>query len=65
MPVHEGEQSIIRTVDGKEVTLNRANTTARWTFVIDQQGKVVYRDNKVKAKADLGNILEFIGGINE
>jgi peroxiredoxin Q/BCP len=65
VPVTEGEKSIIRTVDGKEVTLTRASTTARWTFVIDQKGKIVYRDNKVKATADLGNILEFMGEASE
>jgi peroxiredoxin Q/BCP len=60
VPVREGEKSIKRTVDGKDVTLNRTSTASRWTFVIDQQGKVLYRDDKVKATADLSNILEFI-----
>jgi peroxiredoxin Q/BCP len=65
VPVREGEKSITRTVDGKEVTLDRANTAARWTFVIDQQGKIVYRDDKVKATADLDNIMAFIGSSKE
>jgi peroxiredoxin Q/BCP len=61
VPVREGEKSIKRTVDGKDVTLNRTSTASRWTFVIDQQGRILYRDDKVKATADLSNILEFIG----
>jgi len=65
VPVREGEKSITRTVDGKEVTLKRANTVSRWTFVVDQQGKVVYRDDMVKATADLDNIMAFIGSAKE
>jgi peroxiredoxin Q/BCP len=65
VPVKEGGKSITRTVDGKEVTLPRTSTASRWTFVIDPQGKVVYRDNKVKATADLGNILKFMGEASE
>lgn len=60
VPVREGQKSIQRTVDGKEVTLERSNTAARWTFIIDRQGKIIYRDIKVKATEDLNNIMEFI-----
>jgi len=60
VPVKQGQKSIKRTVDGKEVTLERSNTAARWTFIIDRQGKVIYRDIKVKAAEDLNNIIEFI-----
>ena len=65
VPVREGEKSIVRSVDGKDVTLNRTNTASRWTFVIDQKGRILYRDDKVKATADLSNILEFIGSTAE
>lgn len=60
VPVSAGEKSIKRTVDGKEVELVRENTAARWTFVIDQKGNVVYRAEKVDPTTDLGQILEFI-----
>ena len=65
VPVKEGEKSITRTIDEKEVTLARASTVSRWTFVIDQQGSVIYREDKVNATADLSNILEFIGSTAE
>ncbi|VGO13454.1 Putative peroxiredoxin bcp [Pontiella desulfatans] len=65
VPVRDGVKSITRTVDGKEVILTRASTASRWTFVINSQGKIVYRDDKVNATADLGNILEFIGEASE
>ncbi|HKL21333.1 MAG TPA: peroxiredoxin [Tichowtungia sp.] len=61
VPVSTGERSITRTVDGKEVELKREATIKRWTFVIDPQGKIVYRDNQVKATEDLANILKFLG----
>lgn len=61
VPVSSGEKSITRTVDGKEVVLKRETTIKRWTFVIDPQGKIVYRDNQVKATEDLANILQFLG----
>jgi len=61
VPVRSGEKTITRTVGGKEVELTRSATIKRWTFVIDPQGKIVYRDNQVKATEDLANILQFLG----
>ena len=60
VPVDTGEKTITRTVDGKEVDLNRSATTARWTFIIDPTGKIVYRDDKVKATQDLDNVQAFL-----
>jgi thioredoxin-dependent peroxiredoxin len=60
VPVKQGQKSITRTVDGKEVVLERSNTAARWTFIVDRKGRLVYKDMKVKAAQDLENVLEFI-----
>lgn len=60
VPVKQGQKSIKRTVEGKEVVLERSNTAARWTFIIDPQGRIVYRDNKVKAVKDLENVISFL-----
>ena len=60
VPVKTGEKTITRTVDGKEVELNRSATTARWTFIIDPTGKIVYRDDKVKAAQDPDNVMLFL-----
>jgi peroxiredoxin Q/BCP len=62
VPVTEGAKSIQREVNGKEVTLNRTATAKRWTFVIDKKGKIVYKDDAVKATEDLQNVLSFIKG---
>lgn len=60
VPVKEGEKSITRTVDGVEVELKRSATTSRWTFIIDPDGKVVYKADKVKPLADLENVTKFL-----
>ncbi len=62
VPVTEGAKSIQREIDGKEVTLNRTATAKRWTFVIDKKGKIVYKDDAVKATEDLQNVIAFIKG---
>ncbi len=52
--------SIKRTIDGKEETLKRGVTAARWTFVIDKKGKVVLKNTKVKAADDSKAILKLV-----
>lgn len=44
--------SIKRTIDGNEVTLTRGITTARWTFIIDKDGKIAYKNTEVNAAED-------------
>jgi peroxiredoxin Q/BCP len=62
VPVKAGVKTITRTVEGKEVELTRSATAARWTFIIDPHGKVVYRDDQVKPLADLENVTRFLSG---
>ena len=38
--------------DGKTLQLHRGVTTMRWTFVVDGNGKLIYRDNEVSAASD-------------
>jgi peroxiredoxin Q/BCP len=60
VPVKDGEKVIARTVDGKEVELKRSATTARWTFIISPEGKVIYKSEKVKATEDLNAVMTFL-----
>ncbi len=60
VPIKEGKKSIQRTVDGRDITLERSNTAARWTFIINPQGQVVDINKKVKAAADRNAVVEFI-----
>jgi peroxiredoxin Q/BCP len=65
VPVKVGKKSIKRTVGDEEVTLERTNTTARWTFIVDRQGKVVYKDAKVAAAEDRSKVIEFIRNLEQ
>jgi thioredoxin-dependent peroxiredoxin len=55
--VTPGEKTV-KTPDGKELT--RKVTTARWTFVIDKQGKIALKNTTVKAAEDSKAILELV-----
>tara|TARA_R110002095_G_scaffold159290_6_gene138099 strand:+ start:204 stop:800 length:597 start_codon:yes stop_codon:yes gene_type:complete len=55
--------SIKRTIDGKEETLTRGVTAARWTFVIDKNGKVVLKNTQVKAADDSKAILDLVNNL--
>ncbi|MCF7972254.1 MAG: peroxiredoxin [Phycisphaerae bacterium] len=48
------------TVNSKAVTLIRPTTTSRWTFILDDQGKVLYKDTQVNAQQDTAKVLAFI-----
>jgi len=60
VPVRSGEKAIKRTVNDQEVELTRSSTASRWTFIISPQGKIIYRDDQVKATQDLENVLTFL-----
>jgi thioredoxin-dependent peroxiredoxin len=60
VPVREGSSSITREVDGEEVVLTREVTTARWTFIIDRNGTIVYKDTQVDAAGDSDAVIAAI-----
>lgn len=59
VPVKKGG-SIVRNIEGLEVEMTREITTARWTFIIDKDGKIIYKNKKVKAVKDSKNVIAFI-----
>ena len=59
VPVREGG-TIEREVDGKNVELTRGATASRWTFIIDKNGKVVYKNEDVDASGDPQEVLNFL-----
>lgn len=60
VPVTLGEKLVKREFEGKEVSLLRTATAKRWTFVIDREGKVAYKDSEVNAKQDPEKIQDVI-----
>lgn len=58
--VTEGKRTIEREVEGKLFTLARELTTSRWTFIVDKQGKVIYKSTDVNAEEDSKAVLEVL-----
>lgn len=52
--------SIVREVEGKEVTLTTGVRAERWTFVIGPDGKVAYKNTKVNAEKDSAAVKEIV-----
>jgi peroxiredoxin Q/BCP len=51
------------TIDDTAVTLLRSKTTSRWTFILDDQGRVIYKNTQVNAQQDTAKVMEFIKGL--
>ncbi len=51
---------LTRTVDGAEVTLTRDLTMSRWTFVIDRDGRIVYKETDVDPAGDPEAVIAFL-----
>ncbi|NOR74951.1 MAG: redoxin domain-containing protein [Draconibacterium sp.] len=59
VPTRDGG-TITREVEGESYDLVRGTTASRWTFVIDEKGKVVYKNDTVSAANDTEEVLNFI-----
>jgi peroxiredoxin Q/BCP len=64
VPVKPGGE-IKRTVGDRKVTLKRGITAARWTFIIDKEGKIQYVDRSVEAAKDSKKVLKMIDTIKK
>lgn len=51
---------ISRDIDGQSLDFFRSFSMSRWTFVIDKEGKVVYKNTKVKAAEDSKTVIELL-----
>ncbi|MCG6187500.1 peroxiredoxin [Maribellus maritimus] len=59
VPTRDGG-TIEREIDGKNVELTRGATASRWTFIIDKEGKVIYKNEDVDASGDPKDVLTFL-----
>ncbi len=59
VPLRDGG-TITREVDGEQVELTRNVTTARWTFIIGEDGNIAYMDTEVDASVDSEAVLAAI-----
>lgn len=60
VPLAKGGTFKTKDKAGKEVELVRGVTASRWTFVIDKDGKIAYKDTKVAAAGDSKKILDAV-----
>ena len=58
--VTAGAKVKIKDAEGKPLEIERAATLARWTFIVDKDGKVAYKNTKVTPADDAKKITEFI-----
>jgi len=59
VPLRDGG-TIEREIDGQTFELVRGNTASRWTFIVDKNGKIAYKNDAVKATEDTNQVLDFI-----
>jgi peroxiredoxin Q/BCP len=59
VPVYDGK-TIEKEVNGQTLQLTRGVTASRWTFVVDVNGKLIYRDKNVSASTDPETVLKFL-----
>jgi peroxiredoxin Q/BCP len=60
VPYEAGEKTFKANIDGVETPLVRQGTSKRWTFIIDQDGKVAYKNDKVDAPNDSKKVQEVV-----
>jgi len=60
VPVTKGAKVKAKDADGNMIELTREVTLARWTFIIDKDGKIAYKNMKVIPGDDAKKITEFI-----
>ena len=62
VPQSEGG-TINREIKGANLDLTRGTTIQRWTFILNQDGELIYKDSEVDAAADSEMVLEFLSSL--
>lgn len=64
VPTKEGG-SITREIAGENFLLVRGITASRWTFVLDKNRKIIYKNDEVNAAEDSKKVMEAIKNYTE
>ncbi len=64
VPVTKEAKQVSATLDNKQITLARNVTAKRWTFVIDTQGNIVYKNSEVTAAEDASKVIEVLKSLS-
>jgi peroxiredoxin Q/BCP len=59
MIADENGQAIV-DLEGRSVKISRQVTAARWTFVVNQEGHIIYRETEVSPVKDSQVVLDFV-----
>jgi peroxiredoxin Q/BCP len=60
VPLTAGAQVKAKDADGKPITVDRAVTAARWTFIIGKDGKIAYKNIAVNPAKDSKDVTDLI-----
>jgi len=60
---HGDGGTINRDIKGASLDLTRGTTIQRWTFILDQNAMLIYKDTEVDAAGDSGKVLEFLSSL--
>jgi peroxiredoxin Q/BCP len=60
VPFTAGEKTFKTAIDGQDEVLTRLGTAKRWTFVIDKNGKIAYKNENVNPELDPQQVTEVI-----
>lgn len=55
--------TIQREIKGETLDMTRGTTIARWTFILDHKGLLIYKDAEVNAVEDSGKVIEFLSSL--
>lgn len=61
---HGDGSSIQKEIQGKTVDLTRGTTIQRWTFILDNEGMLIYKDSEVNPGEDSNKVVEFLASLN-
>lgn len=59
VPQSEGG-TIQREIKGDNLDLTRGTTIQRWTFILNKDGELIYKDSEVDAAGDSDRVLDFL-----
>lgn len=62
VPYGEGG-SIKREIKGQSFDLERQSTIQRWTFIVNKEGELVYKDSEVDAANDSGKVVKYLASL--
>ena len=53
-----------KTFENQEIEIKRSYTPSRWTFILDNTAKIIYKDTEVDFNNDNQKVLEFLKNLN-